>query len=112
MHGRRPEALEIVRAARARYDGVVRNPFSECELGQWYARAMSSYSLLQAWSGARYDAVEQVLTLETPDEGDFRCFLCAAGGFGTVGMRQGKPFFETKAGHVAIREIRHEIAGR
>jgi len=49
--------LEIVRVCRARYDGRVRNPFNEYECGHWYARAMSSYGLLQGLSGARYAAV-------------------------------------------------------
>jgi hypothetical protein len=39
------EGLDIVRAARDRYDGRVRNPFHEYECGHWYARAMSSYTL-------------------------------------------------------------------
>ena len=58
------EGLEIVRVCRDRYDGRVRNPFNEYECGHWYARAMSSYALLQGLSGARYDAVEKVLYLE------------------------------------------------
>ena len=44
----RSEGLEIVRACRDRYDGRVRNPFNEYECGHWYARAMSTYALLQA----------------------------------------------------------------
>ena len=34
----------VVRVARDRYDGSVRNPFNEYECGHWYARAMSSYA--------------------------------------------------------------------
>ena len=63
MMGRVEEGLEIVRTCRDRYDGRVRNPFNEYECGHWYARAMSSYALLQGLSGARYDAVEKVLYL-------------------------------------------------
>ena len=48
--GRRAEGLEIVRVCRARYDGVRRNPFNEYECGHWYARALSSYALLQAFA--------------------------------------------------------------
>ena len=47
LMGRVDEGLEIVRACRDRYDGRVRNPFDEYECGHWYARAMSSYALLQ-----------------------------------------------------------------
>jgi len=62
--GRVDEGLEIVRACRDRYDGRVRNPFDEYECGHWYARAMSSYGLIQGLTGVRYDAVERVLYVE------------------------------------------------
>src|SRR5882757_5100 len=92
--GKTDEGLEIVRACRSRYDGRVRNPFAEIEAGHWYARAMSSYALLQAASGARYDAVDQILHLTPAIKGDFRCFLSTAKGYGTVGLRNGKPFVD------------------
>jgi len=101
------EGLDIVRAARARYDGRVRNPFNEYECGHWYARAMSSYALLQGMTGARYDAIEKVLYLEPRVTGDFRAFLSTATGYGTVGVRAGKPFFDVKAGKVDVREIKY-----
>ncbi len=102
--------LEIVRVCRARYDGRVRNPFNEYECGHWYARAMASYGLLQGLSGARYDAVEQVLYLAPGLRGDFRAFLATAGGYGTVGVRRGKPFLEVRAGQIPVREIRYTPA--
>jgi uncharacterized protein (DUF608 family) len=101
------EGLDIVRACRDRYDGRTRNPFNEYECGHWYARAMSSYALLQGISGARYDAVEKVLYLEPNLSGDFRSFLATAAGYGTVGVKAGKPFFEPASGKVEIREIRY-----
>jgi uncharacterized protein (DUF608 family) len=101
------EGLEIVRACRDRYDGRVRNPFGEYEWGLWYARAMASYALLQGLSGARYDAVEKVLHLEPSLAGDFRCFLSTATGYGTVGVSDGRPFYEPAAGTLEIREIRY-----
>ena len=108
MTGHVDEGLEIVRTARSRYDGRVRNPFNEYECGHWYARAMSSYALLQALSGARYDAVEKVLYLTSAVEGDFRAFLSTATGYGTVGVRGGEPFVEVRSGTIAVDEIRLE----
>jgi uncharacterized protein (DUF608 family) len=99
------EGLDVVRVCRDRYDGRVRNPFNEYECGHWYARAMSSYALLFGLSGARYDAVEKVLYLEPRIPGDFRCFFATATGYGTVGVRKGKPFYEAKAGTLDIRQI-------
>lgn len=101
------EGLDIVQVCRARYDGRVRNPFNEYECGHWYARAMSSYALLFGLSGARYDAVEKVLYLEPAIKGDFRCFLSTASGYGTVGVKHGKPFYEGKAGALEIRELKY-----
>jgi uncharacterized protein (DUF608 family) len=98
-------ALEIVRAVRDRYDGRIRNPFNEYECGHWYARAMSSYGLLQGMTGVRYDAVEQVLHIQPAIRGDFRAFLSTATGYGTVGIRKGKPFVEVKSGKIAIKRI-------
>ena len=100
------EGLDIVRACRNRYDGRRRNPFNEYECGHWYARAMSSYALLQGMTGARYDAVEKVLYLEPNIKGDFRSFLATATGYGTVGIKGGKPFFQAVSGTIEIREIR------
>jgi uncharacterized protein (DUF608 family) len=103
------EGLDIVRACRDRYDGRVRNPFNEYECGHWYARAMSSYALIEGLSGARYDAVEKVLYLRPRIAGDFRSFLSTATGYGTVGMKDGKPFVEIKAGAIEVRAIKTDV---
>ncbi len=101
------EGLEVVRACRNRYDGRVRNPFDEYECGHWYARAMSSYALLFGLSGARYDAVEKILYLRPSLKGDFRCFFSTATSYGTVGVRDGKPFYHPKSGSTEILEIKY-----
>jgi uncharacterized protein (DUF608 family) len=102
------EGLEIVRACRRRYDGTIRNPFDEIECGHWYARAMASYALLQSLSGARYDAVDQVLHLAPKIAGDFRSFLATATGFGTVGIKDGQPFIEVRTGRIDVRRIDYQ----
>jgi uncharacterized protein (DUF608 family) len=107
MLGQVDEGLEIVRNCRARYDGRVRDPFNEYECGHWYARALASYALLQALSGARYDGLEQVLYLAPPRAGDFRCFLATATGYGTVGVRAGKPFLEVRSGTIPLLRINY-----
>jgi len=109
MTGQVDEGLAILRAVRRRYDGQWRNPFDEYECGHWYARAMSSYGLLQALSGARYDAVEQVLYLDPKVKGDFRAFLCTAGGYGTVGVRKGKPFVKVAVGAIPVKRIEASV---
>jgi len=108
MEGRVEEGLEIVRTCRRRYDGRIRNPFNEIECGHWYARAMSSYSLLQALSGARYDAVEKKLHLRPAVAGDFRAFLATETGFGSVGVRSGAPFAEVRHGAIEVSAIEYQ----
>jgi hypothetical protein len=105
MTGHIEEALEIVRAVRSRYDGRIRNPFNEYECGHWYARAMSSYGLIQGLTGIRYDAVDKVLIMRPGMKGDFRAFLSTATGYGTAGIKDGKPFLEVKRGQVEVKSI-------
>jgi hypothetical protein len=101
------EGLEVVRTCRARYDGRVRNPFDEYEYGHWYARAMSSYALLEALSGARFDAVEKILYLKPAIKGDFHSFLSTATGYGTVGVKNGRPFLDVVSGTIPYRKIEY-----
>ena len=51
--GMTEEAVEILRGVRARYDGRERSPWNDVECGDHYARAMSSWALLEAASGQR-----------------------------------------------------------
>ncbi len=105
MEGMAGEGLEIVRTCRDRYDGAVRNPFNEYECGHWYARALSSYSLLQGLTGIGYDAVSKTLHIDSRVGDDFRSFLSTASGFGTVGLKAGRPFVEMKMGGLDIEHI-------
>ncbi|WP_246531197.1 GH116 family glycosyl-hydrolase [Streptomyces bathyalis] len=61
--GLRDEALSVVSAVRARYDGLRRNPFNEIECGDHYSRAMAGFSLLDAATGVRWNGLDGVLTL-------------------------------------------------
>ena len=97
--------LDIVRTCLDRYDGSCRNPFNEYECGNWYSRAMSSYSLLQAMTGARYDAVTSTLYIAPRVDGDFRSFISTEHGFGTVGIRNGEPFLEVRQGTIPVENI-------
>jgi uncharacterized protein (DUF608 family) len=104
------EGLEIVRVCRDRYDGVVRNPFNEYECGHWYARALSSYGLLQGLTGVRYDAVDKALYIDSRVGDNFRSFLSTATGFGTVGLHGGRPFVDIKSGAIDIKTV--YVSGR
>jgi uncharacterized protein (DUF608 family) len=97
------KGLEIVREVRKRYDGKTRNPFNEYECGHWYARAMSSYSLLQGLTGVRYDAVDQVLYVDS-QVGDFTSFISTEKGFGTVKYENGEAKLEVAYGEILVKE--------
>jgi uncharacterized protein (DUF608 family) len=100
------EGLSIVRACRARYDGQVRNPFSEYECGEWYGRSLSSYALLWAYGGIRYDAVSQTLYVKrSAADRDFAGFLSTASGYGIAGVKDGLPFVTCESGEIQFNSI-------
>jgi uncharacterized protein (DUF608 family) len=98
------KGLEIVRKCRERYDGTIRNPFNEYECGNWYARAMSSYAILEGLTGVRYDAVDHTLYIDSRI-GDFTSFLSTDTGFGDVGLKDGKPFMHVAYGTIDARKV-------
>jgi len=104
LNGEVEKGLEIVRTCRARYDGKIRNPFDEYECGHWYARAMSSYGMLQGLTGVRYDAVTQEMFIDSR-AGDFTSFLSTETGFGNIGVKDGKPFLNTVYGEITVKNF-------
>ena len=106
MLGCADEGLEIVKTLRKRHDGVRRNPYNEYECGHWYARAMSSYGLLQGLTGVRYDAGTKTLYIDSK-VGDFRSFLSTNTGYGTVVYKGGKATLEVRSGTIPVKKIEH-----
>jgi len=104
------KGLEIVRTCRERYDGRIRNPFNEYECGSWYARAMSSYGMIEGLTGVRYDAVEQTLYIDSRIGNNFTSFLSTDSGFGNVGLKNGQPFLDVKYGNIQVK--RFVVAGK
>ena len=105
------EALQIVRATRARYDGATRNPYDEYECGHWYARALASYGMLQGLTGARYDAVERVLYVRPRLPGDLRAFICTATGWGTLRVSGGDVSLDVAYGTIDVDRIEYTPYG-
>ena len=104
LMGKVKEGLDIVRLCRDRYDGRVRNPYNEYECGHWYARAMSSYGLLEGLTGVRYDAVDKTLYIDSKI-GDFTSFISTATGFGNVSLKAGKPKLDIAYGKIDVAKI-------
>jgi hypothetical protein len=112
-------ALKVVEAVRSRYDGRKQNPWNDIECGDHYVRAMSSWSLLEAASGYRYDAAKSLIGFAPvigPEK--FRAPFVGHEGWGTVEQtvedgRQSlalKPAFGRVS--IATLQIRPLISGR
>jgi uncharacterized protein (DUF608 family) len=104
FEGQVAEGLDVVRTCRTRYDGRVRNPFDEYECGHWYARAMSSYALIEALTGVRYDAVSKTLYVDSK-VGDFTSFLATNTGFGNVEYHQGHAIVHVVYGKIPVARV-------
>ncbi|MBM7565559.1 GH116 family glycosyl-hydrolase [Paenibacillus sacheonensis] len=77
------EGLTIVKAVRDRQDGYRRNPWNEVECGHHYARSMSSWGLLIAFSGFAFDMAAGTMSFKpaTPEEA-FAAFWSTGRGWG------------------------------
>ena len=100
------EGLTIVKALRSRYDGRTRNPWNEYECGNWYARAMASYSLLGALSGFRYSAAERMLWFgPLLNIRPFHTFFSTASGYGIISLDKGTVKIEMIEGELRIGKL-------
>lgn len=84
MNGLVEEGLDVVRAARNRHDGSRRNPWNDIECGSYYARSMSAWQLVNAFSGLQADFVAGTLSFAPKLEGDYKLFWSAGTAFGTL----------------------------
>ena len=99
------KGLDIVRAARKRYDGRVRNPFNEYECGHWYARAMSSYGLLQGLTGIKYDAVDQRMNIDSKVGDNFTSFFSTQSGWGNLRSEDNVIALKVEHGYLDLQEL-------
>jgi len=115
MHGLVEEGLDIVRAARDRHDGARRNPWNDIECGSYYARSMSAWQLVNAFSGLSADFVAGTLTFAPKASGDYRLFWSAGKGFGTLTKTGGTVTLTVDGGLLEAKAVivdgqRHEAA--
>ena len=96
------EGTKIVEAVRSRYEGHIRNPFNEYECGNYYARAMASYSLLQAFTGFRYSAVDKTLHI---NRGNINTFFSTNSAFGTITVSGDKVTVNSLEGELKVDKI-------
>lgn len=73
------QALELVTAVRARYDGYKRNPWNEVECGNHYARSLASWAVFLAFTGQKSDAARGSLSFEPALPGEHHSFFYSTG---------------------------------
>jgi non-lysosomal glucosylceramidase len=101
--GMTQQGITCVEAVRARYDGERRDPWDEFECGHHYARAMSSWSLIPALSGFRYDGAKRQITASPRiNRPTFNSLWSTADAWGVFSLQRGTPgphfSLEVKAG--------------
>jgi len=96
------EGLRILTGLRARYDGTRRNPYNEIECGDHYSRAMAGFSVLDAWTGASYDAWGQHLRVGLGAE---RYPVIAGPGWGQVTTSGPAVSFHCLGGQLPVTEV-------
>jgi non-lysosomal glucosylceramidase len=85
MEGLIEQGLSMLTDLRARYAGDRRNPYNEIECGDHYSRAMAGWSVLEAWSGLRFDSARNQLRLvHSPGREGSRLPFVTASGWGEL----------------------------
>lgn len=105
------EGLEIIENVRRRFDGERRNPWDEPECGHHYARAMSAWSGVVAFSGFQYHGAEKAITvMPKPAVPLFRSFFSTGLGWGTFAIDRSagrsRVEFSLTEGSLPLRSIR------
>jgi non-lysosomal glucosylceramidase len=102
LEGMTEEGMRLLCAVRARYDGDRRNPYNEIECGDHYARAMAGFSVLEAYTGASYDAWAGHLRI---GRGAERYPLLAGTGWGEVRNSAGAACVTVLGGELRLASV-------
>jgi non-lysosomal glucosylceramidase len=100
------EGLTVVRAARDRHDGSRRNPWNDMECGSYYIRALSSYALVNAYSGLSFDQRYGEIGFRPARRGDGIYFWSAGQGWGVVELKESTVTLTVKGGELAVSKLR------
>src|SRR5258708_8015140 len=92
----------MVRAGGARHDGSRRNPWNDMECGSYYIRALSSYALVNAYSGFTFDQRSREIGLKPARSGDGVYFWSAGRGWGVFELKGTKVNLGGKVGDLTM----------
>jgi hypothetical protein len=96
------EGLAIVGSARARHDGHRRNPWNDIECGSYYARSMSSFALVNAWSRLSYDLTRGAIGFDPVRDGDGTWLWSVGEGWGVVSRSGDEVTLEVRYGQLSL----------
>jgi uncharacterized protein (DUF608 family) len=100
------EGLTLVKAVRNRHDGRTRNPWNEYECGNYYARALASFAVLNSLSGFHYSRAKKALNLSPKLQNDrFKTFISTATGFGTLTLTKTQLTIDLTEGELEIDKL-------
>jgi non-lysosomal glucosylceramidase len=99
------EGLDIVAAARARHDGHRRNPWNDIECGSYYARSMSSFALVNAWSRFSYDLTKGAIGFDPVKDEDGTWFWSVGEGWGVVTRKGPDVKLEVRYGRLPLETL-------
>ena len=108
--GMEEEAIKIVEAARGRYDGNRRSPWSEMECGFYYTRAMSSWGLLIAESGFECNVGREEFAFKPKKQGTY--FWSTGNGWGNFCLGADKLEIRPACGEIRIGKLAVPEANR
>jgi hypothetical protein len=81
------EGVQTIEDVRLRFDGERRNPWDEPECGHHYARALSAWSSVVAYTGFHYHGADQAVTLMPKvTTQKFTSFWSAGSGWGVFSV--------------------------
>lgn len=110
MEGLNDQGMRILKDLRDRYTGERRNPYNEIECGDHYSRAMAGWSVLEAISGVRYDAVTNTFSIsDASGRRGSRLPLITATGWGSIVQNAGPDDYRVEIhavfGSITVRSI-------
>ena len=107
MHyGYMDEALNVMRTARARYNGNNRNPWNDAECGHNYARSMAAYALIPIMSGFVADLPHKKMTFDPIGSKDrFKAVWSVATAWGDFELKRDKAVLRIYKGKITLKEL-------
>ncbi len=104
--GHEAEALDVMRTARARYDGERRNPWDDAECGYNYVRSMAAFALLPLTAGFGADLSEGVLTFDPKTAvRPFKAFWCVGTAWGEFLLEEDRAELRVLGGQISLQAL-------